>query len=161
MLESGATFSPCRLYRYALRRTWSRERPLAMFVGLNPSTADEVKNDPTVRRCINFARAWGYGGLIMTNIFAFRSTDPGVLTKVADPVGPLNDRWLRRLQKQAGIVVAAWGIWGDLLDRGERVLDLLDAPQCLGQTQGGAPKHPLYLRADCMPVRFTRVSRSS
>ncbi|MBS0198465.1 MAG: DUF1643 domain-containing protein [Planctomycetes bacterium] len=153
-MRSTATFSPCRRYRYALRRVWNADVPPAMFVGLNPSTADEVKNDPTVRRCIGFALRWGWGGLIMTNIFALRSTDPNALTRVDDPVGPRNDRWLRQLQREAGIVIAAWGVWGELGGRGEKVRALLDAPHCLGVTKCGAPRHPLYLRADLRPVRF-------
>ena len=100
LLESSAVFSECRRYRYVLRRIWDREKSPAMFVGLNPSTADEVRNDPTVTRCIGYAQRWGAGGLIMTNIFAFRSTDPNGLLAIEDPVGPLNNRWLKRLQKE-------------------------------------------------------------
>lgn len=154
LLRSTATFSPCRTHRYALHRIWDEASPPAMFIGLNPSTADETKNDPTVRRCIGFARRWGHGGLIMTNIFAFRSTDPNALTAAKDPIGPRNDRWLRQLQHEAAIVIAAWGIWGALHNRGREVLDLLDAPHCLGITKCGAPRHPLYLRADLMPFRL-------
>jgi hypothetical protein len=116
LLESSAVFSTCRRYRYVLRRIWDRSTPPAMFVGLNPSTADEVKDDPTVRRCIGYAKRWGFGGLIMTNIFAFRSTDPNALVELDDPVGPRNDAWLRRLQRRPawwsrrGACGARWAI---------------------------------------------------
>ena len=152
LVRSTAKFSPCRTYRYTLHRIWNEALPPAMFIGLNPSTADEVKNDPTVRRCINFAIAWGYGGLIMTNIFALRSTDPNGLTRIGDPVGPRNDYWLKRSHAQAGVVVAAWGIWGQLQGRGAHVRALLPKLQCLGTTKGGDPRHPLYLRGDLRPV---------
>lgn len=154
LLESSAVFSPCRRYRYVLRRIWDRTTPPAMFVGLNPSTADEVKDDPTVRRCIGYARRWGFGGLVMTNIFAFRSTDPNALVELDDPVGPRNDAWLRRLQRRAGVVVAAWGVWGSLGDREGRVMELLDEPWCLGVTKQGSPRHPLYLRSDARRRRY-------
>ena len=159
LIESSAVFSECRRYRYVLRRIWDREKPPAMFVGLNPSTADEVRNDPTVTRCIGYAQRWGAGGLIMTNIFAFRSTDPNGLLAIEDPVGPLNNRWLKRLQKEAMIVIAAWGVWGSLKGRGADVLELLTDPHCLGLTKDGAPRHPLYLRADAKPVRMHPSSR--
>lgn len=151
LIRSTARFSPCRVYRYTLHRIWDESVRPAMFIGLNPSTADEVKNDPTVRRCINFARRWGFGGLIMTNIFALRSTDPNGLTRIKDPVGPRNDYWLKRSHAQAGIVIAAWGIWGQLEGRGDHVRDLLPDLKCLGTTKAGNPRHPLYLRGDLKP----------
>lgn len=151
LLRSTARFSPCRAYRYTLHRIWDRSVPPAMFIGLNPSTADEVKNDPTVRRCINYARRWGFGGLIMTNIFALRSTDPNGLTRINDPVGPRTDYWLKKSTLEAGIVVAAWGIWGQLKERGEHVRRMLPGLMCLGTTKAGDPRHPLYLRGDLKP----------
>src|SRR5262245_38555366 len=90
MLRS-AVFSPCRKYRYSLTRIWDAERPNVMFVGLNPSTADDQVDDPTVRRCIGFARKWRFGGMIIVNLFAYRSTDPNRLQEILDPVGPEND----------------------------------------------------------------------
>lgn len=123
-----------------------------MFIGLNPSTADEVNDDPTVRRCIRFAQRWGYGALCMTNIFAYRATDPNVMKTQADPVGKLNDRYLKSAAHQAGIVVAAWGTHGAHEDREEKVLGLLRGKlSCLGTTKAGHPRHPLYLRADTVP----------
>jgi len=145
---NGAMFSPCRTYRYTLWRWWEDVLPYAMFIGLNPSTADETKDDPTVRRCIRFARDWGYGGLLMTNMFAIRATDPKVMLAHPEPIGPKNDHWLKKTAKDAGIVVAAWGIHGKHMSRDEHILKMLPQVHHLGLTKAGIPKHPLYLRAD-------------
>lgn len=147
-----ALFSPCRTWRYTLHRIWTTDKPPAMFVGLNPSTADEEVNDPTVRRCIRFARDWGYGGLVMTNLFAFRATDPRDLKKALSPVGEENDRWLLKSARSAGVVVAAWGNHGSYKNRDKIFLKLfrdIGIPlKCLAITKSGQPQHPLYLRAD-------------
>ena len=89
-----AVFSPCRTYRYALSRVWAADKPYALFIGLNPSTADETLDDPTIRRCIDFAKRWGYGGLVMANLFAYRATNPSEMKAATDPVGVANDEWL-------------------------------------------------------------------
>jgi hypothetical protein len=129
-----------------------------MVVGLNPSTADEVKNDPTVTRCINYARAWGFGGLVMMNAFAIRGTDPGVLREVPDPVGPENDFWLSRMAEGARLILVAWGNYGLWADRQARVLSLIEREvYCLGVTKAGAPRHPLYLKADTRPQLFRKA----
>ncbi len=149
MLRSTATFSPCRTYRYTLKRVWDAELPTLAFILLNPSTADETANDPTIRRCIGFAQLWGFGTLVAANIFALRSTYPKDLRLIDDPVGPGNDRAIKRLIKSADLVVAAWGGHGRYLNRGARVLSMLpDDAVCLGVNADGAPKHPLYLRSD-------------
>ncbi len=151
LIESGAEFSSDRVHRYSLWRIWDTERPYAAFVGLNPSTADEYKNDPTVRRCINYSREWGYGGFYMLNIFGLRSTDPAKLYKADDPVGPDNDHHIQKISMGAGITVAAWGNHGAFLDRGREVRKLLKDPQCLKLNGSGCPGHPLYLRKDIKP----------
>lgn len=150
----GATFSRCGAYRYALRRAWDASRPPALFVGLNPSTADAERDDPTIRRCIRFARDWGYGGVLVGNLFAFRATRPVDLKAAAAPVGRANDRWLRALAGEAAIVVVAWGNDGRHRGRDRAVLDLLGAVHCLGTTRSGAPRHPLYVRAAATPVAY-------
>lgn len=144
-MNSTAVFSECRQYRYVLRRTWNADQPLVMFIGLNPSTADEFRDDPTVRRCIGFAKSWGYGGLVLTNLFGFRSTHPACLREASDPVGPDNDRWIEHWQFRVDRVVAAWGVHGDLHDRHREVLSRIDSAFCLGLTNHGFPRHPLYL----------------
>jgi hypothetical protein len=122
-----------------------------MIIGLNPSTADEVDDDPTVTRCIAYAKAWGYGGLCMGNLFAFRATNPSKMREAEDPVGPGNDEWLKKLAKDAGVVVAAWGNGGAYLERSSAVMRLIPNLHCLKMTQVGEPAHPLYLKANLQP----------
>ena len=150
-----AVFSPDRVYRYALRRMWDSSSPIVLFVGLNPSTADESKDDPTIRRCVGFARRWGFGGIWMTNLFAYRATHPRELRRVADPVGPENDEWILRSQEECTLVVAAWGNGGRYRNRVGAVLPLLKNSHCLAVNQSGQPAHPLFLRGDIMPTRFS------
>lgn len=147
-----AEFSPCRTWRYTLSRIWEPAGEACMFVGLNPSTADESLDDPTVRRCIRFARDWGYGGLRMLNLYGFRATYPRDLHAAREPIGPDTDEWLAELARHSGLVVAAWGADpGPYLGRPARVRELLGDVSVLGFTQQGQPRHPLYMRADCQP----------
>lgn len=153
--DGGTVFSPCRQYRYELWRKWgSLSSTYAMFVGLNPSTADETTDDPTIRRCIAYAKAWGYGGLCMTNLFAFRATDPKVMMAADDPVGPDNDEHLHSAASSAGVVVAAWGVHGTFGGRHRTVRDRLQNLHYLRLTKDGHPGHPLYLPANLRPVRW-------
>lgn len=151
---SGARFSPCKNYRYTLWRAWA-DRPHAMFLMLNPSTADEIDNDPTVERCQRRAAMMGYGGLHVANIFAYRSTDPAALYSVHDPVGPENDKAIMDAALNAGIVICAWGTHGKHMNRGEQVLALLRnagvKPYCLQINADGTPKHPLYVGYEVSP----------
>lgn len=154
-VESSATFSPCRTYRYSLWRRWGApEQGYAMFIGLNPSTADEVEDDPTIRRCVQFAKDWGYGALCMTNIFAFRATDPAVMKAQPEPVGPDTDAVLVALAKTAGVVVAAWGNHGSHRGRDQQVIALLPRLACLKVTKARQPSHPLYLPRTLKPVPY-------
>jgi hypothetical protein len=156
MIHSSAKFSSCRRYRYSLSRAWNLDLPTIVFVGLNPSTADEHVDDATVRRCLGFARNWNYGGLVLVNLFAYRSTDPSALRQAEDPIGPLNDESIASCCRSASRVVVAWGIHGDCHRRDRDVLSLLSRPYCLGLTRNGAPKHPLYLAADTRLRLFRR-----
>src|SRR5262249_29397933 len=152
-VKSDASFSSCRTWRYWLSRSW---RPLGLLperqlvvIGLNPSTADETVDDPTIRRLIGYAKDWGYDGILMLNAFAFRATDPKELrTTVADPVGADNDDVIRTNCRSAK-VLCAWGKHARYLDREKRVLELLHDVGadtfCLGTNLDGTPKHPLYL----------------
>ena len=154
---SGAQFSDCGKYRYKLSRTWDRNKGTALFIMLNPSTADASVNDPTVRRCINFAKSWGYGRLYVGNIFALRSTDPKALYGHDDPIGVDNDKYLLEMYEQSDIVIAAWGNHGALLNRSNQVIDLINGDLCcLGQTNIGEPRHPLYLPKNLQPVLLER-----
>jgi len=149
-LRAGATFSPDRRYRYDLWRVWREGGRRINFVGLNPSTANETSDDPTIRRCVGFAVKWGYGEMHMLNLFAFISTDPRQLCyPTADPVGPENDSYLKRLNTD---VVFAWGSWGKLHVfnievRADAVRRMIPNAYCFGRNKDGEPKHPLYLSA--------------
>lgn len=155
-VKKGADFSPCRAWRYALWRRWDWQGygNQVMFVGLNPSTADENEDDPTIRRCIRFAKDWGYSGLIMMNAFAFRATDPKDMKAAADPVGPGNDEALGYRRSQVGLIIAAWGNHCPV-EREQQVCNAIGRQiMCLGKTKQGKPKHPLYLRSDTKPEPF-------
>ena len=146
-------FSKYRTYRYTLWREWVGGEGYAMFIGLNPSTADEKSDDPTIRRCVAFAKAWGYTALCMTNIFSFRATDPRDMMIQADPVGPDNNKYLLEMSKEAGVIVAAWGTNGTHKGRGAEVISMIERPlHCLGLTKQGYPAHPLYLRKTLAPI---------
>lgn len=153
-IEKGAIFSPRQTWRYSLWRIWNFELPYCMFICLNPSTADEINDDPTVTRCINFAQSWGYGALCMTNLFAFRATKPPDMKRAWDPIGPKNNEWLRMLSKKAGIIVGAWGNDGLFANRAEDVCKIIKNIHCLDVTEKGQPWHPLYLKSTLKPVKY-------
>ncbi len=150
---SQAVYSPCDNYRYSLTRAWDAAAPRVLFVMLNPSTATELRNDPTVERCERRARALGCGAFRVVNIFAWRATDPGALRQVADPVGPRNDTTIHdSVTDWIGaddMIVAAWGNHGAHLDRGRAVAGVLALSQrrlfSFGLTKAGQPRHPLYV----------------
>lgn len=162
-MRATATFSPCGAYRYTLARQWGNEPP-AIFVMLNPSTADAATDDPTIRRCVGFARRWHLDGIVVVNLFALRATDPRALRDHPDPVGPENDdRILAALEwYQSSPVVAAWGAHGGLYGRDRAMLglirDAVDRPLCLGTTRSGHPRHPLYLPADTVLMSYEGVT---
>jgi hypothetical protein len=154
--KSGAKFSECRTWRYALWRMWDWQGYAnnVMFIGLNPSTADERKDDPTIRKCIGFAKRWGYGGIYMLNLFAYRATQPKdmVLTECC-PVGPGNDEAFGYYRTHVGLIVAAWGSletrYRPRVSWQTRIATVVRACgcplYCLGMNQDGEPKHPLYV----------------
>ena len=153
-MKNTAKLSRCRRFRYALWRTWDDSKPYVMFIGLNPSTADETTDDPTLIRCMNFAKAWGYGGVCMANLFAYRATDPAEMKAVEKPIGSQNNKWLKLLAEDAGLIVGAWGNDGAFLGRSEQVKKRLPDMQCLKMNKSGEPAHPLYQRADVIPVKM-------
>ena len=153
--ESLAVYSDCETYRYRLERVWAPGGKL-LFVMLNPSTATELQNDPTVERCERRARALGFGGFAVANIFGFRATDPKLMRAAADPVGPGNDAAIRALAAAADWIVCGWGLHGAHLGRGAAVAAALRLQGAelfhLGLTMAGAPKHPLYISYASQPV---------
>ena len=146
--EKGADISTDGLYRYSLWRVWDKSKPSVLFICLNPSTADAIADDPTIRRCIGFARSWGFGSFYMGNLFAFRTANPDALYEATDPVGVDNDKWLLELSVKCQKVVFAWGAKGKLLGRNKTVASTFSGAYCIKRTKEGHPGHPLYLKAD-------------
>ncbi|MFT5065797.1 MAG: hypothetical protein ACJAXK_001378 [Yoonia sp.] len=154
--RSTAIYSDCERYRYSLTRVWDDTGKRALFVMLNPSTATEVQNDPTVERCERRSRALGFGAFRVTNIFAWRDTDPRDMRAAADPIGPENDATILEGADWADTVLAAWGTHGVHRDRGPQVeamlRDTLNPLFTLGITKHGHPKHPLYIAYTQQPA---------
>lgn len=147
-MQRDAVLSPDGRYRYWLARTWD-DGPRVCWVMLNPSTADASIDDPTIRRCIRFSRDWGYAGLVVVNLFAWRSTDPRELRTASDPVGPQNWAWIRSSMEKSERTVAAWGAGVEpVAHLRDQVENGDEQVWCLGTTKDGHPRHPLYVRAD-------------
>jgi hypothetical protein len=154
LLTGGATavLSEDRAYRYELTRTWGTSGTHVTWIMLNPSTADALADDPTIRRCTAFTKAWGFDGLIVVNLFALRATDPKALHAAADPVGPDADHFIHAAIHPWSEVVVAWGAHPFAGQRAAEVMEIVTekagGASCLGVTKDGHPRHPLYLRAD-------------
>lgn len=176
-IDRDTTFSPCRKYRYTLWREFGdpemhfdacndgergcQLESYLMVIGLNPSTADETNDDPTIRRCIGFAKRWGFGALCMTNLFAYRATDPEVMKRSLSPEGETIDsdtsencQWLRKIADGSGMILAAWGKHGSFRSRAETVRRILGGKKvyALKLNKDGSPMHPLYVASDTQPV---------
>ncbi|KAL3142876.1 hypothetical protein ABBQ38_003165 [Trebouxia sp. C0009 RCD-2024] len=145
---SDAVVDCTGVYRYLLFRSWDDSLPQVCFCMLNPSTADSTADDPTIRRCMSFAKSWGCGSISVINLFAYRATSPRELKLTADPVGLWNFCFIYLVSQQASMTVAAWGSRGLQLHQNMHVLPLLKNPVCLGLTKAGHPKHPLYVQGD-------------
>lgn len=157
-IRMSAELSDDGVYRYELRRVWGDPDRLVGWIMLNPSTADATTDDPTIRRCMGFARDWGFGGIVVRNLFALRATDPAVLKTHPDPIGPANNYWLLHAAGDP-LTVCAWGVHGVLGGRDAQVGRLLRAGGVhllhLGLTKGGHPRHPLYLPKLARPELWT------
>jgi len=166
-VTTSAVLSDCGKYRYSLTRVWDENKPRVLFIMLNPSTADAEKDDPTIRRCIGFAKDWGYGGLYVVNLFALRATNPKDLLTAPFVVGVKNEKWIRRMSSLAHLVVCAWGN-GAIVDKLQKRLDHTWKPlswinkplHYLELSNDGTPKHPLYLPKHLTSTRYevTKVS---
>lgn len=159
MWESKASFSPDRLYRFTLYRRWAEVGQEILFICLNPSTADEEYNDPTVWRCVNFARDWGYRGVWVGNLFGLRATNPAKLmtarfSRSVDLIGRTNSLVLRLMASRCAKVVYAWGNHGHLLNRGRQVVDMIGPGWCFGVNKSGEPRHPLYVPRNAQLIRY-------
>lgn len=156
---STAVISECGRYRYELRRIWDPNGPLLEWIMLNPSTADGTVDDNTIRRCIAFAKRWGYGGIVVRNLYAWRATNPAELVNLDDPVGPENRDYLSRADADCTIVAwgahpAATGWWNGYPFGWQRTVIQRTALFCLGTNANGSPKHPLYVPSSRTPIRW-------
>jgi hypothetical protein len=153
-ITKDAILSKDRKYRYLLSRIWDDSKPKVVFIGLNPSTADELEDDPTITRCINFANSWGYGGIYMLNLFAYRTTYPKKLFKAHSPIGRFNNKYLIEYSQKTDKVICAWGNDGKFLNRSSEVKKILKNTYYLKLNKSNEPAHPLYLKKDLLPIRF-------
>ncbi len=157
-MQKGACISECGLYRYWLSRMWGDGLPYITWIMLNPSKADATKDDPTIRKIVAFSKKWGYGGIYVANLFAFRATDPKKMKLADDPIGSENNRHIVDVSSNR-MVVAAWGTNGTYKGRDREVIDIIYIHcyklKCLGITKAGHPKHPLYVpnNTELIPFR--------
>jgi hypothetical protein len=163
-MELGADISECSRYRWSLYRCWNHALPLLGWIMLNPSTADASVDDPTIRRCIGFARDWGFGGIEVRNLFAWRATDPSALREAIDPVGVRNDEAINGLAILCPKIVCAWGAHPFARQRANQVAQSLRHRNahtvCLGMTKGGCPKHPLCVPSDAETLAYPSEASS-
>jgi hypothetical protein len=158
LTKSTAVYSNCELYRYSLTRSWDNSAKKVLFIMLNPSTATEIQNDPTVERCERRAKALGYGAFKVCNIFAYRSTDPKIMRLQKDPIGPENDKIIIKSANWSNNIICAWGTNGSHLNRGKKIEALLRVKNFtlthLGLSKDGHPKHPLYISYKVSPENW-------
>ena len=167
--NNGADFSEDKKHRYSLWRIWDEFLPLVMFIGLNPSIANETDDDPTIRRVKRFAADWGYGGVYMMNLFTIISSDPAILWELYDfdkfqqrkaemllnEMALTSNHWnLEKIGGKCEKVIFAWGNFEHAKLREDATVSLFPDAYCLEKNKNGSPKHPLYVRADIVPVKF-------
>ncbi|MFK7864113.1 MAG: DUF1643 domain-containing protein [Pseudohongiellaceae bacterium] len=160
-ISQKARFSRCRRYRYSLERSWKLGEGRALFIGLNPSTADHRHDDPTIRRCVGFAKSWGYEAMEIVNLFAFRATYPSDLKRAVDPIGPANNRWLSKAIKRSDIAICCWGNDGDFMNRSQVIINRYPDLHCLKINSTAHPAHPLYLRANLTPFAMPSLGSTT
>ena len=157
-MERYAYISECGKYRYLLKRVWEADRPQALFVMLNPSTADAEVDDATIRSCIRLCKSWGFGAFEVVNLFSWRATDPNELLNVDDPVGLANDIFVAKAVERCDLPICAWGAHGTAIPRANEVTNIITSRRpsafCLGTTKAGAPKHPLYIKTGTPLVTY-------
>lgn len=156
IMKKDAMLSKDRQYRYVLSRIWDEDKPIVVFIGLNPSTADELNDDSTITKCINYAKSWSYGGFYMLNLFAYRAKNPSDMFDAKEPIGSENDNFIKEYIKKSDKIVCAWGDNGDFKQRGESVLELVPNAYYLKLNKSGQPAHPLYLKSDFIPQRLQK-----
>ena len=156
MIKKDAIFDKTRNHRYLLIRQWEKGTKFVNFILLNPSTADEKLDDPTIRACITFAKNWGFDGIYITNLFSYRTKSPKELKKANEPIGVKCDNYIKEFAIKSNLIVCAWGNHGTYLNRNKEIIKLLKKIDlyCLGITKKGEPKHPLYIKRTIELVKF-------
>jgi hypothetical protein len=152
--RSGALFSECKAYRYFLWRIWDESKPVVMFIGLNPSLANETQLDPTIRRVKTFAENWGFGGFYMMNLFPFVTPYPEALIECSIEAMKINLFWITTNARECGEIVFAWGSFKAAKAEGQKMTELFPYAKCLKKTKDGSPWHPLYVKGDTQLIRF-------
>lgn len=167
MIKKSAIFSTSKKHRYLLSRIWNQEKGIICFIGLNPSTADENIDDPTIRRCIRFTDSWGYGGIYMLNIFAYRATKQKNMYEADGQIGIANDAYIKTYSKMSVLSIIAWGAepnysYDKMMFnlRVEKILPLIHNPHYLALTKNGQPRHPLYLKKDLKPIELFKIRKT-
>lgn len=158
-MKKSAIISDDKKYRYSLSRIWDETKSKVLFIMLNPSTADDLDDDNTIRRCIAFAKDWGFGGILVSNLFAYRSTKPNILLKCVDPIGNDNAIYINELSLECEITICAWGngkIVNKLLKKFDYYKPLINIKNLhyLELCNDGTPKHPLYLKKELKPIKY-------
>lgn len=160
--NNGAEFSKCRQYRYVLWRIWDESKPSVMFIGLNPSTANESNDDPTIRRVKRFAADWGYGGVYMMNLFAYISTDPKqLLFKSHEKIGYKNNNYLKEIAGKCDKIIFAWGSFIEAHERSKQIVNMFPKGKALVINGDGSPRHPLYVKADTIPINMSEPTKNN
>jgi len=160
-ITKTASFSSCARYRYSLFRGWHENSGQVLFIGLNPSIADEKIDDPTTRRCVKFARSWGYGSMEIVNLFSYRTSDPKNLIHQPDPIGPKNDSWIKKANSRSDITIACWGSLMSAQKRATQIANMINTLYCLRINKNQSPAHPLYLRLNLRPFPYFPQQRAS
>ncbi|MCA9733951.1 DUF1643 domain-containing protein [candidate division KSB1 bacterium] len=157
-IQKGAIISKCKNYQYALWRIWDTQKPLALFLTLNPSPSEENEDSATVLKCVELGNKLGFGGIVLGYIFGYRTDDPNDFINVTDPVGPENDACLERFAAQAHTIIAAWGIRGSYKERHDAIMRKIPDLHCFGITENGQPIHPLGVtdEAELKPIRVEK-----
>ncbi len=155
-MDKEAVLSTDKKYRYILKRIWDDKLQKVAIIGLNPSTADAKNDDPTIKRCIEFVKSWGYGGFYMLNLFAFRATNPKEIYKVNNPVGEENEKHILEIISKVEKVICAWGNEGEHLNQSKKILSLIETPFCLKINLSGEPSHPFYLKSNLKPIELKK-----
>lgn len=155
-MNKGAIFSDCKMYRYALWRIWDEKNPIAMCIGLNPSTANEIDDDKTIQNLIHVLCSYDYGGYYMMNLFSMISAHPEDLRSCPNPIKD-NDRYLKEISLKCDDVIFCWGNFKQAEYRAKKIIPMFPKALCFGKTASGKPMHPLaatvWMKSKCYGLK--------